>query len=273
MPTAARSPWRARDSAEIVVLDGPPWTNGSRGRCAARRSRLVHMSFSPDGRLLAGGGVRHGCTSSTPVRGRRGARCRSAAGRCSRSSGSRTTGPSVVSSGDGTVALFDAERGFVRAVPLPGVRGQRAGRTLRHARRRTGTRRLSPTTGGPPVPDGAVGLAACGLRRRRTRPDPRRVGPVPAGTGRTSRPARDLGVRPPAAAPGRAAGGGGSVGAGSAVRASTRGRTYRRARRSRLRPRPGAGQRSMRRQLVGARVALEGDGGGGTGAWRVSSRR
>jgi DNA-binding SARP family transcriptional activator/WD40 repeat protein len=106
------------DSDEVVILDGR--TLDVRRTVALRATdRLTTLSFSPDGRLLAGGGEfgsLHLFDSPTwaprePVRLGQAAMLQ-----IEWLDDDRTA---VAANEDGTIALFDTERGVVRGAPLP----------------------------------------------------------------------------------------------------------------------------------------------------------
>ena len=79
------------------------------------------ISFSPDGRLIASGGVHGQLTVLEVETGRRVTEPVEVHDSFVQQVEWQPDGRTVVSSAaDGTVALFDSERGLVRAVPLPG---------------------------------------------------------------------------------------------------------------------------------------------------------
>jgi DNA-binding SARP family transcriptional activator/WD40 repeat protein len=116
------------DSEEIVVLDGRTLrvhrTLDLRGS-----DRLTTLSFSPDGRLLAGGGEfgtlhvfdTRTWTAREPARLGEGAMLQ-----IEWLDDDRTA---VATNVDGTIALFDTERAHVRSTPLPGAVDQGPGET------------------------------------------------------------------------------------------------------------------------------------------------
>ena len=197
------------------------------------------LAFSDDGRLLAAGGdqgpaarLRH--ATWRPV----GEPAPCTTSRCSSWSGCPTAGPSSPPAGPGRSRCSTSTGGSCGPGGLPGsaVRGwglrptrPRAGRRARRPQRRAapaGGTRWTPTSG------------CRGVRHRRARPHPRRVGALPARPA-SNPPAATWLRTPPSAGPpaGRSGGGGCGVrrrrgvsaavgGAGSrlAVRRRTRGR-------------------------------------------------
>ena len=98
----------------------PPTSTWNGGSPLARSDLVLDLSFSPDGRLLAGAAARSSCTSSTPRPGNRRGRPARVHDGWALQTEWMDDGRTIATSGaDGTVALFDVERGLVRALPLP----------------------------------------------------------------------------------------------------------------------------------------------------------
>jgi WD40 repeat protein len=108
------------DSDEVVILDGRT-LEVDRSVALGASDRLTTLSFSPDGRLLAAGGVfgtlhlfdTRTWTAREPVKLGEGAMLQ-----IEWLEDDRTA---VATNGDGTLALFDTERAVVRGTPLPGA--------------------------------------------------------------------------------------------------------------------------------------------------------
>ena len=187
------------NSSEVVILDADTLEVRRRVALSVDDS-LWAMSFSPDGRLLAGGGESgkvHVIDTDTwrareavPVQRR----------------------PTIQLEwlhDNRTVVSDQRDRG--RPAVRHRARARPRPRRCPHpSTGRTGYAHVLPApddeivalqrrAGGPAVPAGARGLAPGGVRGRRPRPDAGRVGPLPAGPGVRADLHRP-GVRPPAAA-------------------------------------------------------------------------
>ena len=149
------------NSQEVVILDGDTLEERHRVALSVDDS-LWAMAFSPDGRLLAGGGEPrkvHVIDTDTweareavPVRDAELIQI-----------GWLPDSRTVVATGvDGTVLLFDTDRALVRGAPLPASVDHEPGYARSGARTRRRDRRVQRPVGGAALPDGA---RRCGCAR------------------------------------------------------------------------------------------------------------